>query len=330
MDKLWVFCSFNDEYENNMTQSLLSKVCEFTESNDVKLELICMVQSDEQPEIPLKQLSNLGVSKVNIYRNIQFDMIHIQSYIIAMQKLIKQHQPNYLLFTGTAFHKNIAAQLATAMEFGLTAECTEYLMTENNDFIQIRPTFDGNTYAHIITDSSLKMSTALPVINTFEEHKKNCTDIKVVETDILLDNINHKGLIQIKNQGVVESRKLHEYDIVLAGGMGLKSKENFEKLQLLAKKSNMGIAATRPVVEMGWAEKSCLIGMSGQCISPKLYIAFGISGSLQHIEGIKGTEKIISINNDKDAPLHAISNYIIIEDAADMINSLLDKTQVDI
>lgn len=322
MNKLWVCCSFESEYESKLSMSLLSKVSRLTYNHDILLEVVCLTQLD-LTVFPVEDMSAFGVSSLHIWRNKYFNEIYIQNYVLSLQKLIKKYQPNYLIFIGTSFYKSTAAQLATSMNMGLTAECSDFYLSENNELIQVRPTFEGNTFAHIRSESSLVMATALPAVNTKTLKEKKQTDVKVNIIDISLPFLDSWIDYQEHESSKIKGKNLSDYSIIFAGGMGLNTKENFRKLQMLAQKYKVGLAATRPVVEMGWADKSCLVGISGHCISPKVYVAFGISGMLQHIEGISGAEIIVSINIDKKAPIHKISNYIIYSDAMEIITNLL-------
>lgn len=322
MDKLWVCCSFDNEYELKLSMSLISKVSHLVQQHEISLEVIYLTQSNITT-LPVNDMSALCVSILHIWRKECFDNVHIRNYVMALQMLIEKYLPRFFIFIGTSFYRNIAAQLATSMNVGLTAECTEFYLNEVNELIQVRPAFEGNTFAHIRSESDLIMATALPVVNSvvFKNNK---------QIDIQVDNINLPLPLRLpwsdyKENKSDEAKKndLYNHSIVFAGGMGLKTKENFKKLQLLAKKYKVGLAASRPVVEMGWVDKSHLVGISGHCITPKVYVAFGISGMLQHIEGVNGATVIVSINTDKEAPIHNIANYIIYSDAVEIITHLL-------
>ena len=327
MCKVWAYCNFSNVKERDKSLSLLYKLQEAIKDNRFILEVILLGSKPSDQDIPIQHLQGLNVSKIYCATNSILNGINNYfAYIEAMQILINRYNPRYLMFSGSRHNRIVAAQLATALESGLTAECSQYYVNEDNEIVQIRPTFEGNTYAHIISKSELKVSTALPSSYqriTISNSTEKSPEIEIIELALTTSNkdmyTNNSSVFNISDTG-----KLDKYDVVFAAGMGLGSKENVNKLKILAKRYNAGFGASRPVVEMGWAEQSDLIGMSGKCISPNLYIAFGISGSLQHMEGMRNTAKVISINTDRNAPLHQICYSVLLTDAVDMIDYLLN------
>lgn len=327
MNKVWAYCNFSDDKECDRSLSLLYKLQDIMKSNKFILEVILLESNLCKHDLPMQYLQSLNVSKIYYATNNFFDGINNYSaYVEGMQILIAKYNPKYLMFSGSRHNRAVAAQLATALECGLTAECSQYYINTDDEIVQIRPTFEGNKYAHIISKSSVKMSTALPApyqqISTLSSLEK-LPDIETIELSLATLNkdtyISTSSLLNIFN-----FRKLDQYDVIFVAGMGLGSEKNVNKLKNLAQKYNVGFGASRPVVEMGWAKQSNLIGMSGNCISPDLYVAFGVSGSLQHMEGMRNSKRIISINTDKKAPLHQLCYAVVYADAVYMLDYLLN------
>lgn len=328
MDKVWAYCNFSSAKECDRSLSLLYKLQEVIKDSRFTLEVVLLGEKHYDNDFLIEHLKGLNVSKVYcIADNTLNGINNYSSYVEAMQILVNKYNPKYLMFSGSRHNRIVAAQLATALESGLTAECTRYYVDMNGEIIQIRPTFEGNTYAHIMSGSAVKMSTALPSLYQhilMPDSTESVPEFEVIE---LLLRTSNKA-VYINNSSAADTAgtsKRNHYDVMFVAGMGLGSEENVNKLKKLAKRHNAGFGTSRPVVEMGWAEQSTLIGMSGTCISPNLYIAFGISGSLQHMEGMRGAAKIISINIDKNAPLHQLCHSIIVADAVDMLDSLLNE-----
>ncbi|MCX8131702.1 MAG: electron transfer flavoprotein subunit alpha/FixB family protein [Clostridia bacterium] len=324
--KVWAYCNFSNDAERDRSLSTLYKLQEVIKDNRFILEVISLGAERCAQDIPLQHLQALNVSRIYCATNSMLNGINNYfAYIEAMQLLLNKYTPQYLIFSGSQHNRIVAAQLATAMEAGLTAECSQYYVNTDHQIVQIRPTFEGNTYAHIISKSEIKMSTTLPTPYQGISISKNIGKIPEIEIIELSLTTSNQG-IYINSAPILntpDTKKLDKFDVIFAAGMGLGSKENVSKLRKLAQKHNAGFGASRPVVEMGWAERSDLIGMSGACVSPELYIAFGISGSLQHMEGMRNTAKIISINTDRNAPLHQICYSVILADAEDMLDYLL-------
>ncbi|WP_024833793.1 electron transfer flavoprotein subunit alpha/FixB family protein [Ruminiclostridium josui] len=328
MSKVWAYCNFSDVNERDKSLSLLYKLQDVMKDNRFTLEVIALGAKRCDEDIPIQHLQCLNVSKIYCVTNNVFNGINnYVAYVEAMKILINKYNPQYLMFSSSRHNRIVAAQLATALESGLTAECSKYYVNTDNEIVQIRPTFEGNTYAHIISKSAVKMSTALKSSYQRISISESITKTLDIETIELPLEIPHKN-IYFNNStafNIPVTPKLEKYDVIFAAGMGLGSKENVNKLKRLAKRHNVGFGASRPVVEMGWAEQSDLIGMSGSCVSPNLYLAFGISGSLQHMEGMRNAAKIISINTDKNAPLHQLCYSIILADAVEMLDYLINE-----
>lgn len=326
MSKVWAYCDFSNVKERDKSLSLLYKLQEVIKDNRFTFEVVLLGSNQSFHDIPVQHLQGLNVSKIYCAVNSILNGINNYSaYVEAMQILIGKYNPKYLMFSGSRHNRIVAAQLATALESGLTAECSQYYVNADNEIVQIRPTFEGNTYAHIIAKSDIKISTTLPSSYqriSIPDSDTGFLEIETIEltltTSIQDTYFNNFSVFNISDLG-----KLDKHNVIFAAGMGLGSEENVNKLKILAKRHNAGFGASRPVVEMGWAEQSDLIGMSGTCVSPNLYIAFGISGSLQHMEGMRNAAKIISINTDRNAPLHQICYSVILTDAVDMLDYLL-------
>lgn len=328
MDKVWAYCSFSDDKECNSSLSMLYKLQEVIKDSSFTLQVILLVAKRCDYEIPLLQLQCLNVSKILCITNSIFeDKNNYPAFVESMQILINKYNPQYLMFGGSRHSRIIAAQLATSLESGLTAECSRYYVNAEKEIVQMRPTFEGNTYAHIISKSVVKMSTALPSPYqriSLSDKAVKFPEIETIELSIKIPkHYNYINNCYVLN--IPETKKLDKFDVVFAAGMGLGSEENVNKLKEYAERNNGGFGVSRPVVEMGWAEQSDLIGMSGTVVSPNLYVAFGISGSLQHMEGMRNAAKVISINTDINAPLHQLCNSVILADAAVMLDYLMNE-----
>ncbi len=330
MSKIWAYCNFINDTECENSLSMLDKLQAVIENDKFDLEVIVLGLEQDKDDIPIKELRKLNVSKVFYVVNDMFNSTSNYSvYVEAMQNLLHKNKPEYLIFDSSSHSRIVAAQVATAMESGLTAECSKYYVNENNQIVQVRPTFEGNTYAHIITRSDIKMSTTLPSLykaNPTVDEGADKLEVELIELELheLEEGIYVKNDFIDSNENYSD-KKLEKYNMIFAAGMGLGCKENVDKLKELAKRYNAGFGASRSVIEMGWADWSDLIGMSGSYVSPELYIAFGISGSLQHVEGMRDSSKIVSINTDRNAPLHRICNSVIIANAINIIDYLLEK-----
>ncbi len=253
-----------------------------------------------------------------------------------VSNLIKEQQPDIVLFGASSVGRDLAPRIASALRCGLTADCTALEIgshedlknkkTYDNILMQIRPAFGGNIIATIVCPETR------PQMATVREG--------VMKKEIY--DANHKGTIIPLTVGAameaadkavkIISREIEEQKIdikgaqvIVAGGYGMGSKENFELLHQLAHLIGASVGATRAAVDAGFCEGERQIGQTGVTVRPKLYIACGISGAVQHRAGMEQSAKIISINTDPEAPINAIADYTIIGDAMTVIPQLMES-----
>ena len=220
--------------------------------------------------------------------------------------------------------RNLAPRTASALELGLTADCTELEIDNYGNLFATRPTYGGKMIATI--SSKTKPNFATIRVGTF-----NLSDFRQTKTrtsSIDIENNNTSSPIEVLETYIKDDNNDLTYsDIIIAGGLGLKTKENFAMIYKLAELLNAKPAASRAAVEQNWADKSIQIGQTGIIASPKLYIAFGISGAMQHIVGINNSDKIIAINIDESAPIMKLADVAIKEDAINLLKVLTEKLE---
>jgi electron transfer flavoprotein alpha subunit len=257
------------------------------------------------------------------YRSLPYSRIFIE--------LVKSSRPRVVLFGATVNGRDLAPRVASATMSGLTADCTDlqisdvtYLKTEHKDLLlQIRPAFGGNIVATIITpDNPTQMATVRegvmelsPVANprpprlTQIAYVADPTDefVKIIERHREESKTNLKGA-----------------PIIVAGGYGVGTKEGFRLVHELAKVMGAEVAGTRAAVDAGFLPTERQVGQTGVTVRPKLYVAIGISGAIQHRAGMQESNKIIAINNDPDAPIFGVAHYGIVGDAMDIVPKLIE------
>jgi electron transfer flavoprotein alpha subunit len=257
------------------------------------------------------------------YRSLPYSRIFID--------LVKEHKPRVVLFGATVNGRDLAPRVASATMSGLTADCTDlqvsdvtYMKTEyKNLLLQIRPAFGGNIVATIITpDMPTQMATVRegvmelcavakpkkPVVTKIEYHADPTDElVKIIERHREESKTNLKGA-----------------PIIVAGGYGVASKEGFRLVQELAKVMGAEVAGTRAAVDAGFVAHERQVGQTGVTVRPKLYVAIGISGAIQHRAGMQESNKIIAINNDPEAPIFGVAHYGIVGDAMDIVPKLIE------
>lgn len=239
--------------------------------------------------------------------------------------LIKNINPEIFVLLSSTTGREIAPIIASILDTGLTADCTK-IEIENIEgklkLISTRPTFGGKLMASIICKKNPQMATVR--VGTFKKEELNNENLEIVEFNFP-SFLNLKSeIIEYKKDESGEFINFQNAKMVFAGGLGLKNEENFDKLKLLCEKTGAIMGATRKAVDKGFAEKKYQIGQTGSSTTPEIYVAFGISGAIHHIMGMENSKKVIAINLDKNAPIFKYADIGYIEDAAKVLDELLN------
>ena len=237
----------------------------------------------------------------------------------CLEEFIRKTDSKILLAPATVRMRGILPQLACRLRAGLTADCTE-LALENGKLLQVRPAFGNSLMATILTKSPIQMATVRP--GCFPAVKQPCSDPVIVKETF---SSPHERVTCQGYRPFEDHLPLHQAEIMIAGGLGVGSKAGFEKLHRLAALLGGTVAASRSAVDAGFAPYSCQVGMTGTCVSPQIYLAFGISGAVQHLAGISGSKTIIAINSDPKAPIFDYADYGIVGDWETVVHKLLEE-----
>lgn len=243
----------------------------------------------------------------------------------AVVQAVQAKKPETVLIPATADGRDLAPKIACRLGTGLTADCTGLDIDENGNLIQIRPTYGGSIMASIITPAHRpQMASIRPnVMEVIRRKPKKRLEEEVFQ--VCEEPGFGRTLLKQKEEIINVFGNLEEAEVVVAGGFGLGSKENFEKMCALCTKLHATAGATRKAVDEGWAPPEIQIGQTGKTVAPQLYIAFGVSGALQHTLGMNRAKKIIAVNNDPAAPVFGISDVAILGDAGEILSALLER-----
>jgi len=265
-----------------------------------------------------------GIDKVFVVEDEKLENYTTEFYSKAALDAIQKIKPEIILIGATTQGRDLAPRLASTLHAGLTADCVELDITPDRKLAATRPTFGGQLMATILSKSEIQMATVRP--NVFKPMEKDCpknTEFIEIKPEIYGMYEKIKILNFVKN--VQESRnKLLDAKVIVAGGKGMKNSQGFGLLQALADKLNGEVAASRGAVEMGLAPQRMQIGQTGITVSPKIYIACGISGAIQHVVGMQNSEKIFAINIDKDAPIFENCDYGIVGDVFEVLPEIIN------
>ncbi len=331
MNNLFVFCELDEGKPADVSLELLTKGRSLANTLGCKLEAVVLGNGIEGIE---KELYPYGTDVVHLADDPIFEHYRTLPFTSVITGLFRQEMPQIALMGATSTGRDLGPRVSSALHSGLTADCTaleigdHYVKksdtTYKNLLYQIRPAFGGNIIATIINpDHRPQMATVREGVMKREIVNENYRGE--------LKNINFTAFIRPEDLVVeildrhMEARKvdIKSAQIVVSGGYGMGSKENFNLLYELASVLGGEVAASRAAVDAGFAGHERQVGQTGVTVRPKLYIACGISGQIQHTAGMDQSGKIIAINNDPMAPINSIADYVIKGDVAEIIPKLI-------
>ena len=268
---------------------------------------------------------NRGVNKVFYFEDEAFRNYSTDYFSKHLVDLVGVIKPEILLIGATNQGRDLAPRVAAALGTGLTADCTGLDINEKGQLAATRPTFGGQLMATILCKTFPQMATVRP--NVFKVYREDSfVETEFVSCPVNISYVkNRVELLDFKKTVDTVINDLDSAEIIVAGGKGLKNEKGFELLNRFARKIGATVGATRGAVELGLAPVSVQIGQTGKTVSPKVYIACGISGAIQHTVGMTGSEYIIAINNDEDAPIFDIADTGIVGDVFEILPRFINE-----
>ena len=288
-------------------------------------EIAGIFAGDELP-VNSEELFHFGMNRLLTYSYPQFKHLHSIAYKHVIEAMIRREDPDFVLFGATHTGRDIAPLIASSLKTGLTADCTQLYIDDYKDkgkiLYQVRPAFGGNILATIITpEHRPAMATVREgVMLRPEERLSHPVRIEKFHLDFDESWIKSEFLAIIPKVSKVNFNKAN---IIVSGGAGVGSKENFQLIRKLAGALHAEVGASRAAVDFGFIEKERQVGQTGAVVRPKLYIACGISGSIQHRAGMEESQKILAINKDPEAPIFGIAHMGIVGDLKEIIPVML-------
>jgi len=319
---IWIIAEIKNKKIRNVSFELLGKAIEL--ADELKQDP-CVILIGNNVKKFIEEFSNRGAKKIFVAEHESLEDYYTESYSSIVIGLISKYKPNIVLYPATISGRDLAPRVASILELGLTADCTE-LSIMDDLLLQTRPAYGGNIMADIISPYTRpQMATVRPNVMETAPLKDN-NNAEIIETSV---NINPKSF-KIKIKEVVSRTTdkseipIDEADIIVSGGRGVGSQENFKMLKDLANVLNGAVGASRAAVDLGCIPKSHQVGQSGTTVSPTIYIACGISGTIQHLVGMKSSDVIIAINTNPEAPIFDVADYGIVGDLHEVVPLLTE------
>jgi len=330
-NNLIVYCEFDEGKVADVSMELLTKGRELASKLGVKLEAVVIGDNLDGIE---KQLFPYGVDVVYKVADKRLYPYTSNPHAAVLINLFKEIKPQVCLMGATCIGRDLGPRVSSCLHSGLTADCTSLEIGPHKDpktgkeyenlLYQIRPAFGGNIVATIVNpDCRPQMATVREGVmkkEIFNENHKG----EVIELDASKYVAPEDFAVEIIDRHIEKSKvNIKNSPIIVAGGYGMGSKENFDLLYKLAETLGGEVGASRAAVDAGFCEHDRQIGQTGVTVRPKLYIACGISGQIQHIAGMQESSIILSINNDPEAPINTIADFVITGNAEDIIPKLI-------
>ena len=319
---VWVFIEHDRGQVHTVSWELMGEARKLADKLGVDVSGVLMGGPADKLEDFAKEAYICGADHCYIMRDPVLQGYRNEPFTKGLTDLVNKHQPEILLLGATAMGRDLAGSVATTLGTGLTADCTE-LNIDGRALAATRPTFGGSLLCTIMTLAYRpQMATVRPrVMQLPRRDETRSGDIVemplgMVETDIVTKLLE---FIPDANRNTVN---LAYADIIVTGGKGLKSADNFKLVWALAKVLGAEVGATRAVTQAGWCESERQVGQTGKTVRPKLYIAAGVSGAIQHRVGMESSDIIVAINTDANAPIFDFAHHGIVGNALQVLPAL--------
>ncbi|MCI6886746.1 MAG: electron transfer flavoprotein subunit alpha/FixB family protein [Lachnospiraceae bacterium] len=282
-----------------------------------------------QTDAAVKEVAAYGADKIIVVDGEEYKHYTTDAYADAMYALVQKYGPTTMMIGATNEGRDMGPRLSCRLKTGLTADCTGVDYDEESGNIAwTRPTFGGNLLATIMCpEHRPQIGTVRPgVFKKGERSESNQPEIITEDIHITAERIRTR-LVEVIRELDAENVNLETADVIVSGGRGVGGPEGFASLKELADLLGGVVGASRAAVDAGWIGHVHQVGQTGKTVGPKLYIACGISGAIQHVAGMSGSDTIVAINKDPDAPIFRVADYGVVGDLKLVIPALIKEIQ---
>lgn len=321
-ENIWVFIETEDGKAKKVGYELLSAARPLADHKGCSLIAVVI---GSQIQTAAQDAICYGADSVICVDGPEYEHYTTDTYVNAFTALVRKYQPDVLLIGATINGRDMAPRISCRIGTGLTADCTGIGIDQESGAVAwTRPAFGGNLMATILCQNHRpQMGTIRPGVFKKGIYDRNRTGT-VIKEYIPIEAGTIRTSLVTRVQEIASSLDLENADVIVAGGRGVGSAENFRILETLANVLDGVTGCSRAVVDAGWMPHVRQIGQSGKTVSPKLYFAVGISGAIQHMAGIAGADIIVAVNQDPDAPIFQSADYGIVGDLNEVIPELTE------
>lgn len=330
MNEIWVVAERRGAELHSSTFELLGKSRELSEKNGFKVTLV-LLSHVKPSEETLESLYRGGADKIILAIDESFERFTFGPYTKVLKELVDEYSPEIILAPATTSGRSYMPGLAALLNTGLTADCTGLDIEEGTgNLLQTRPAIGGNIIATIKTPNHRpQLATVRP--KTFSPLERTKSEKgELIEHEVGAES-KKTPVKLIKFVPLSSSQKgVQDAEIIIAGGMGLRRAENLEPLYTLAKLLRGTVGASRKIVDSKWIGHETQVGLSGHTVKPKVYVAVGISGAVQHIAGMQTAEFIVAINRDRNASIFNFADIGLVGEASEILEELINSIEAEI
>jgi len=322
---VWVFLenTLGGANVRNVGFALLSKAREIA---DALGEELCAVAVGNGLEKEFAEIASYGADKIYSVSGTQFKDYNTDAYSEVMVHLIGKYLPSVVIYPSTYIGRDLAPRIAAQINVGLTADCTGLSVNKDRNLVQTRPAFGGNIMADILCPNHRpQMATVRPGVFKPLVIRAGAKAQVINESVNISADASRVKILQTHIDPLKEEEKLEEAEIIVSGGRGMKTKAAFALLEELAGTLGGAVGASRAAVDLGFKPKDKQVGQSGVTVAPKLYVACGISGAVQHIVGMEHSDTVIAINKDPKAPIFNYCKFGLVGDAHQIIPKIIEE-----
>lgn len=322
---VFVFVEQVDNAVSNVGLELIGKATDLAKQIGTKVTAV-ILGNDIQSEY--KKLGAYGADVVIGVSHPMLDLYKTEPYTYVLAKLVEEYKPEIFLFGATALGRDLAPRVSSRVQTGLTADCTILeIEEETNHLLATRPAFGGNVMATILCPKHRpQMATVRPgvmAMNPYDEARSFELVEKQMDIPESCNNVEILEVVKTKS----ESASIQDADILVSGGRGVGSAEGFKLLEKVADKLGGMVSASRACTDENWIAKDRQVGQTGQTVRPKLYIACGISGAIQHVAGMEDSDFIVAINKDESASIFDVADIGIVGDMHKILPAFLEELE---
>lgn len=321
---VWIFAEQRDGEIQTVSYELLGAGQRLARARNTEL---CALLFGQDVEPLAVELFKRGADKVYLADDPALRYYNDEPYANILVKLVRRYKPEIVLCGATSLGRSMVPRAATELQTGLTADCTGLeIDMETGHLLQTRPAFGGNIMATILCDRYRpQMATVRHKVMTEAAVDPDRQTGELIRAELTEEDLASRTRVLevIEEEG--ETVNITEADVIVSGGRGVKTPENFQLLVDLAKVLDGAVGASRAAVDAGWIGYAHQVGQTGKTVKPKIYITAGISGAVQHLVGMSSSDTIIAVNRDPDAPIFRAADYGLVGDLFEIIPLLIDR-----